>query len=280
MVKLSASTGGLVGVEIVRSGSFEFKEVRSGSYKLTVESMGFEMGEKTVDLYRAGPVQSEFVQITLGKRLPEKASHLPRRGEKTVAADWLAIPKKARKEMDKAIQASRRNDHKKAIAHLRKAIKIHPGFAEAYNNLGAQYSKLGKGKDAVEALGKSIQLKPAAQTYLNLGFVYLQQGLYAESLKPLQESHRLDPENPIALESLGEAYFGIGQYLLALNCFQQSAGHKARPDLHFAMGHCYLRLNLQEDALRQFESFLQLSPNSKNASQVRRLVSRIQAARP
>src|SRR5215831_18986796 len=72
-----------------------------------------------------------------------------------------------------------------AILQYRRIIELTPDNPEAYSDLGVQYMQLADAESSVAAeaaLRKSIQLAPNYQAYANLGWLYLQQKRYDESV--------------------------------------------------------------------------------------------------
>jgi len=72
-----------------------------------------------------------------------------------------------------------------AILQYRRIIELTPDNPEAYSDLGVQYMQLADAESSVaaeDALRKSIQLAPNYQAYANLGWLYLQQKRYDESV--------------------------------------------------------------------------------------------------
>jgi Flp pilus assembly protein TadD len=66
------------------------------------------------------------------------------------------------------------NQYIGAVKAYKRAIKVKPDYAEAYNNLGVAYGGLGFYTDAIEAYRQAIKIKPEnSSAYLNLGIMYL-----------------------------------------------------------------------------------------------------------
>ena len=174
----------------------------------------------------------------------------PPPGERTVALDWLSIPKKARKEMGKADRESEKNKPKQTIEHLRKAIKIHPKFYQAYNNLAVQHLRL--------------------RQKLNLGIIRLQEQDYWGSYGWLRKAFELDPNDLQTELFLGQNCYHLGLYLRALNRFQNVA--RQNPEAagpYLWMGQCHLLLRRYKEALSEFERFVAIEPDFDNVKVTR-----------
>ncbi len=71
----------------------------------------------------------------------------------------------------------------KAIENFKKAIELDPGYASAYNGLGAALKMAGNIDGAIECWKKAVELKPDFGFPLyNLGLVYLARGEKSEAL--------------------------------------------------------------------------------------------------
>ena len=57
--------------------------------------------------------------------------------------------------------------HRECIAAASEALKLRPGYAEAYNNIAAGYEALGRWDEAIQAAQQAIKLKPGFQLARN-----------------------------------------------------------------------------------------------------------------
>jgi tetratricopeptide (TPR) repeat protein len=60
------------------------------------------------------------------------------------------VPKKAQELNEKAYEKARALDYESSIKLLQEAIKIYPGFLDAYANIAGMYSEKRKYKEAIE----------------------------------------------------------------------------------------------------------------------------------
>ncbi len=277
-VTLSTFSGGVIQTRLVRSGIFEFKGVGQGRYLVRLECEGFQSVEESLDLLQRPGAGMEFLQLSMGARL-RSGPEVPPPGTTTVAANFLAAPVKAQKELEKAQRASQQQRFQQAVRHLEKALRIHPDFPEAYNNLAVQYLRLDRPEEALAALTRSLQLRPTAEAYQNLGILRMNQGRNQESAEALWQAHQMDPSDEQTIKVFGELYFRAGQYEKALQWFD-ALPETGEPMLALARGHCHLRLGRYSAALQQFEAFLLLDPKSPTATETRRLVEEIRKKLP
>jgi tetratricopeptide (TPR) repeat protein len=111
-----------------------------------------------------------------------------------------------------------------AIAAYKSAIELKPA-ANLYLNLGGIQGRSGKSEDAIASFQKSAELDPAnaAQAWRNAGIILSNAGKYKEAVDPLKKSTELDPKNPIGWYLLGGA--------LVANIKYKKVGDKDVPDI-------------------------------------------------
>jgi len=95
----------------------------------------------------------------------------------------------------------------KAIEHLRKAIEIAPGFANAYNNLGVLVMKQGKYDEAIDNFMRALAYdENSAVAHNNLAFVLLKRGRLEEALSESKRALALQEDFTRAFYNLGIIY--------------------------------------------------------------------------
>jgi Flp pilus assembly protein TadD len=82
----------------------------------------------------------------LGQRIPDTSGSANRLAESTVSLrpPQHQIPAAARKAYDKGRNAAGKGGLLEAAGHFRDALALDPGFADAYNDLGASYLSRGE----------------------------------------------------------------------------------------------------------------------------------------
>ncbi len=104
----------------------------------------------------------------------------------------------------KGIDESKNNNFKNAIKFYKKAIKIDPNFAFAWDNMGITYRRLEKYKKAINAYENSLKIDPKGKTPLqNIAIVYIYTKEYDKALKAYEKLAKIEKNNP-------ETYYGIG----------------------------------------------------------------------
>ena len=110
------------------------------------------------------------------------------------------------------------------IEIMQRVIALNDEHANALNYLGYTYAELGINLDEAEALvRKALELRPD-DGYItdSLGWVFYQQGRYAEALKWLLKALALVPDDPVINEHVGDAYLKLDNQTQALEYYQKS----------------------------------------------------------
>ena len=78
-----------------------------------------------------------------------------------------------------------------------RSVKVSPGYASGYNNLGLVLQALKETDGAISAFRSAISLEPRTPpAYLNLARLYLKLGMPPKAGKVLREYLELEPGNP------------------------------------------------------------------------------------
>lgn len=119
---------------------------------------------------------------------------------------------------DRGVILERTGDLRGALAEYREAIRLRPGRARAWINLGNIWVKLANPPEAIAAYRRALELEPDHPHALNnLACVILDSGGNpAEALALLERALAADPDNRrLYLDSLGWAQFLAGDPLAA-----------------------------------------------------------------
>ena len=119
----------------------------------------------------------------------------------------------------------------KAVTHLKEAIRIHPGYKNAYLLMGNAYNYLQKYDEAVAAYNNALKLDPNyEEADNNLAITYREGGKYygekkgdiQKSLNFLNESLRRQPSDYETTRLLGVAYGRSGNNQKAIEFFTKA----------------------------------------------------------
>ena len=142
------------------------------------------------------------------------ASHLDDRREHKKALSMLKdavkrFPQNAQLHYYLGNMYDRVGDKAATIDTMKKVLAIEEDHVQALNYLAYTYADTGSDLESAEKLARrALELKPQDGYVLDtLGWVLFKKGLFEESVKILEDAHRLQPEEAIIADHLGDAYY-------------------------------------------------------------------------
>jgi Flp pilus assembly protein TadD len=115
------------------------------------------------------------------------------------------VPKAATKDFERAIKFSRAGEHEKAAAQLEAALRRDPEFASAENQIGAEYSYLGRWDEAENAFRRCTNIEPGSwMGHYNLALTLYSRGDLPGAEQSTRRALALSSENPRIRMLLGE----------------------------------------------------------------------------
>jgi eukaryotic-like serine/threonine-protein kinase len=169
----------------------------------------------------------------------------------------------------------RQGKYPEAIAQLQHAAELTPDNAVIDINLAAAYLDRGNPQDlpAVEvALKKSIALGPSYPAYANLGFLYLNEKRYAESVATTEKALQLNDKDYLVWANLMAAYQGLNQKSnfemareRAISLLEQNVTLKPEDALtQVSLASLYAQKGLKEKAITRAQAALARAPDNPN----------------
>lgn len=146
-------------------------------------------------------------------------------------------------------------------------------LAAAHNNRGFSLLQLQRYDEAIEDLGKAIELSPNFHTaYLNRGAALARSGKIDLAIKDFESVVKLRPNDPVSQINLGKAHFINGQYDEAIKNYNEAIridpniadSFNGRADAHF-------KKRQFDQALKDYDEAIRLRPNFSNAMNNRKL---------
>ena len=256
----------------------QFRVPSGNSYGLRVSGLGIKT-VTTLHFEILGLEQSHTETVYVQSENQKETTESKPAG--TISVSEMNIPKKARAEMDKGLEAFNQGDLEKAAVHFEKAIAMYPQYARAYDNLGVIAVKNSDRTKARTLFLKSIQVDDKfAPAYVNLARMDLQEQNYAESEALLKKVLAVDPSLAEALALLAGTEFANQEYDKALFDVERThavANHEQFAEVHIMAGKTLAMQNHPEAAIAQFQLFLIEKPDSPQAENVRRQMATLQA---
>ncbi len=153
-----------------------------------------------------------------------------------------------------------------AVEQFEKILKIDPENADVMYLLGSLYLDINQEKKATDLLKKSIEINPNQDGSLNsLAYVYAEKGQNLnEALDLVNRALKVDPNNGAYLDTLGWIYFQNEKYEKALEILKRADQYLKDPTIYQHIGDTCYKLNLVEDAIKYWQSSLELLPNQED----------------
>lgn len=271
-VRLERFSGGVLDqMPVDDRGKFRFTNLQRGYYTINVSAPGYKQSQQQADMQVISRTYLVFELVA------DKSSAVPTQPTSVIDA---RVPMEAQAEFAKAHTALTDRKVKDALQHLEKAISLFPEFFEAQLLLGTVYMDALQWKDAETALRRALEIKPESATALfSLGEVYRRQKQYEDAEKVLQDGLKLD-------ENSWQGHFALARLYWEKNEILKAAPHVGRTlqlkpefaDAHLLAGNLFVRLNLLDRALTEYEEYLRLAPKGEAAEQTRQLMQKIKKA--
>ena len=276
IVRLESFIGGLAGEERTdRLGKFRFSGLQPAQYVLTVRHRGFRELRQQFDLETSA---SEYLQLQLVPEEGAGAAPPPPLGPALIDA---SVPAEARAEYEKGRAALLGGgDRAKGLAHLERAVQLHPKFFEAHLLLGTAYGDAGKWDKSEAELSRAVELNPrSSHAAFALGEAYRRRKKYEEAEKVLKQGLALDDKSAQGHFTLGRVYFEQGDIVRAGP--EVGRALQLKPDFaeaHLVAGNILLRARQPENALTEYQEYLRLAPTGEFAAEAREMVRKLKQA--
>jgi tetratricopeptide (TPR) repeat protein len=155
----------------------------------------------------------------------------------------------------------------KAVFHYKAALKLKPGFALAFNNLGIIYAEKGQIDEAVNYYLKALQTKPDYFEALNnLGIAFVKKGDYEQAVYYFKRAINTDPKKANARMNLANVLFlqsksddAISQYIEILQTDSYNA------DAHYNLAYVLSSQGKIDEAVSQYNETLRIDPEYSKA---------------
>jgi len=212
-------------------GNFDLATPGNGIYQLQVFALdGTVIQTQSLTLPNFGRLEIDLRPA--GRSGPRESVSIARLQHKP--------SKKATQEFALARQMADKGEHTGAIEHLERALSIDPNYFEAMNNLGVEYTHLGKLPEARRIFEQAVQLDGGdAKVEANLAYVLLCMGKPAEAESAARASVRADSTSSRA------------RLYLALSLLQQ---HKSQKEAIFHLEKAKPELEAARRILSELES--------------------------
>jgi tetratricopeptide (TPR) repeat protein len=266
-VELKRFTGEVVSLVFTRgSGEFEFGGLGNGEYLLEVNVNGFEPIRERIEI-----MNSNRIGVFLSLRKPLLSGVTP--GGASVSARELSLPRKATNAFRKGEDLL--YDKKNAEGSLRqfqRAVDEHPGYYEAYHQMGVAYLELGRLTEALEAFRRSVEMSGYryADPHFGAASVLSTQNQFAEAEVYARKGLELNPAAWQGYYQLARALYGLNRVQEAEKNVTEALSRKRDfPELYLLAANIHMRQRDAHALLRDLEEYLKLQPNGPASEQAR-----------
>jgi len=260
------------------NGSFFFRQLGGGRFTVRVDAGdAYEPATEQVDIAdsgssgsmsRIGQIYSVQIHLRLKSNAPITKGVISANDPPQAAIDLY----------NKALESVKEGHRDKAIEQLKGAVAIYPTFVAALNGLGVQYLKVGNYKSAFETFTNALKITPDNfKLHLNCGIALF-------SLNKPAEAERHFAAALANTETSGTAHLYHARALIGLNRLDEAEKDLVRAIeiggdevklAHRYLAGIYVEKGQNVEAVKQLELYLIVSPDSKEADQIKNLIKEL-----
>lgn len=232
-----------------------------------------------------------FAPLVVFAQLPDKVhplpstesagSNLPPEGQFTVSVSSLEAPEKAKRALEKGVQAERKGKWESARDYFKSAIKLYPRYALAWLELGRLQVRQNSLLEASESFHQAVaQDSRLTDGYVELAHVAAQQQNWRELADVSDRLVTLSPDSSPEFWFLNSAaYYNLGNLQQAESSIARAQRLDVRrqiPQIQYLYG---LVMGSKKDfksAAEHIDAYLQLAPNAQDKAVAQNLLSAYQ----
>ena len=253
-------------------GSFEIARVPTGDVEL-VAKQGLNEASEHISVMPG----SNFVHLTLattnGSNAPGAA----------VTAAQLAVPPKARRDLEKAQDALHKRKLSDATRLIQRALVAWPHYAEAFLLRAVMERQANSPQlaaaDAEQAVGFDPNYPPA---YFVLGSVYNDLDRSDDAIRTLDHGISIGPTYWQGYYEMSRALLRKGDFPAALRQAEHSSSMapKEFATIHLVKGYAYLGMNNPTAARTELETYVKMKPDTETAVRAKAALAQISTTGP
>jgi Flp pilus assembly protein TadD len=259
-----------------RNGEFRFVDTPMGELTIEVTDETSEYAPVT-ETFEVALASETTVNIYLSST-PSLRNKVVGGGTASIAELEAQVPTAARREYVRAVRLSRAGDREGAIGALEHAISIYPEYSVAHNDLGVQFFRAGRIREAAEQFEKAIEIdKNAFRPRLNLGLVSFERRDFAKAETALREAVAIDSTQPNSHLYLGVTLIENGKLAEANEELKKSLlfGGERFAAPHFYLAVLNVRRGAKSLARDEAKAYHDREPNGELAPAAKALLSRL-----
>ncbi|HZS55067.1 MAG TPA: tetratricopeptide repeat protein [Bryobacteraceae bacterium] len=170
------------------------------------------------------------------------------------------VPKPALNEYKKSAEAFKKDDSLLAKQHLEKALEIDPRFADAHNDLGVAFARLGQMDHATAEFQRAIELSQQnSAASANLSVALYVKGEYHEASLTARQALRANPGLPQASYVLGLSLIAEhGDTNETIASLERAASQY--PESHIIAADILTKAGRRDEAVWHLKEYLRSAP--------------------
>ncbi len=261
------------------TGNFAFRGLPNGSYTISIDKeKEYEPVSQSVDVrgFEGSPPQTYTVNIRL--TLKEGARQA---APAVLNVQFANVPPAARGYYDKALELGGKSDHQGAVDQLKLAIKEHPTFTLAFNEMGVQYLRLGQLENADQAFQGALKIDASSfEALVNRGIVNVMLKRFGESIPMLRKAVKINDQSAVGHYFLGQALANLGLFIEAEKELQLSLnlGKEQMKEAHRILAIIYTDRGDKKQAAGELEAYLKLTPDAPDADKLKDMIRQLRAS--
>ena len=258
-----------------KKGKFFFKLLGSGNWDIFINADG----------YRYTKAQTKVRQLT---EKPAFKIVIKKAKSTDLINDIMKGElKEIFSQADNAYQLFVGAEYDKALELFEQLLAKQPQFYQIHYFIGNCYKEKGELDRAMAEYEKILEKTSGstgkndqrliAQAQAAIGDIYIDKNDLKTAREYFKKSLELYPKNQILAYNLGEIFFADNKTEQAILYFKLAASIK--PDWgkpHLKLGYIYLNTEDNKNAIASFKKFLELTPQSKQAAEIKELIKSLE----
>jgi len=280
------------GVKIVMESSvYDFKRETTSDRNGKWVFMGFGKDVYRFTFSKKG-YKTVLSQVSLSgiNRNPEQRVVMERHS--LHQSSQVILPEDKNK-LDKAVQLSEEEKYTDALELYKEFVDAYPDVYQARFNLANTYLKLKQYNAAIIELKKVLEAlleqgddpqagKKSGEVHVLIAEAYMDQKNYEEAAVHYMQAMEINPPTDAALAfNVAEIMFTANKVDEAIKYYQLASRLKPDTGIYYLkLGYAYLNKSDIPSAIKNFEKFLELSPEDPKAESIKNLIHSLRRKSP
>jgi Flp pilus assembly protein TadD len=267
------------------SGIYEFTNLTSGLFRVRVLTLGTDYLEQVKDVQILNLVQgmsdNQYCDFHL-KYDPRRVSPMGSGGPPEEVFTQEGVTSEAQKHYEKGRDLLMDKKSDASIAEFKSALAIFPNYYYANSALGRELVQRGKYHESFDYLIRAIDVNQRSfKSYHALAYACYQLKQLPEAKTAAQAATILSPNSLDAQLLLGTILRQSGSFTDAEKALlkAKTIGKNKVPAVNWQLALLYNRLNRNQEAIAELETYVNTETNSQNKAEANDLIAKLRAAK-